>query len=155
MSEYVIRKDDLSGKEIADFLEAHLEDMRSISPPESKHALDIESLKNDNISFWTLWQEESLLACGALKLLSRELGEIKSMRTDPNYRGRGLASIMLKHMISQARELGLKKLNLETGSMKFFKPAHQLYSKHGFKECAPFADYQPDENSIFMELNLD
>lgn len=146
-------------KEIALFLNEHLADMKALSPPESKHALDLEALKQDDISFWTVRSNNSqfknqLLACCALKELSASHGEIKSMRTGAEARGLGLGSMMLGHLIDEARCRKYTSLSLETGSMDFFKPAQALYLKHGFEFCPPFADYQADPNSVFMTLML-
>ena len=142
--------DDLSDARIAEFLEQHLEDMKSVSPPESKHALDLDGLKQPDITFWTVWQDDALVGCGALKELDSEHGEIKSMRTDLNSRGTGVGSFILRHLMNVAIVRGYRRLSLETGSMPFFEPARQLYSKFGFTFCDPFADYKLDPNSVFM-----
>ena len=149
-----IEIDDLSGQDIADFLEEHIADMKSISPPESKHALDLEGLKKAEITFWTIRENGEVLGCGALKELSTTHGEIKSMRTASSARKRGLASKMLAHIIKEAEEREYKRLSLETGSMDFFKPARSLYKKFGFTYCEPFGDYKLDPNSKFMTRTL-
>jgi putative acetyltransferase len=146
-----IRLDDLSGAAIAQFLLAHVNDMRATSPPESTHVLDLDGLKNPAISFWSGWLEGTLVASAALKNLGNGSGEVKSMRTDSGYRGQGLASLMLQHLIDQAQHQGLHTLYLETGSMAFFEPARKLYEKHGFAYCEPFGSYKLDPNSVFMQ----
>ena len=146
--------DDLSGQEIADFLDQHIQDMKSTSSPESKHALDLERLKSPDITFWSIYDVGHLVGCGAIKELNQFQGEIKSMRTLTSMRGKGIASMLLNHIIETAKLRGYKKLNLESGSMAFFEPAHQLYLKHGFKFCQPFANYKEDPNSVFMALIL-
>lgn len=149
-----IIKDDLTGNEIASFLQSHMNDMRHTSPPESKHALDIAGLQQADIQFWSGYQNAQLLACGALKTLSIMQGEIKSMRVSKGARGTGIGSVMLNFIIQQATSLGMQELKLETGSMDFFIPARKLYAKHGFVECLPFADYTPDIYSVFMSKAL-
>jgi putative acetyltransferase len=150
-----IRIDDLTGPEIAALLEKHIEDMKSVSPPESKHALDLDGLRQRDITFWTIWEDDKLAGCGALKELDSEHGEIKSMRTARTFVRRGVASKVLNHIIGEATKRGYKRLSLETGSMDFFKPAHKLYESFGFTECEAFADYKPDPNSIFMAKELE
>jgi putative acetyltransferase len=145
-----IRVDDLSGAAIAAFLEEHICDMKSVSPPESKHALDLEGLRQPEITFWIAWDGNTIAGCGALKELSAQEGEVKSMRTAPRNRGQGVASSLLEHVILEAGRRGYRKLYLETGSMTFFEPARRLYAKHGFVPCPPFADYWDDPNSVFM-----
>ena len=146
--------DNLSGQDIADFLDQHIQDMKSISPPESKHALDLEGLRSDDITFWSVYDNNVLVGCGALKELDATHGEIKSMRTAPQSRGKGIASRLLKHIIRVSTGRGYKKISLETGSMAFFDPARKLYFNHGFQVCPPFADYKEDPNSMFMTLVL-
>ncbi|QUN06028.1 GNAT family N-acetyltransferase [Shewanella yunxiaonensis] len=149
-----IRIDDLESPQILALLQAHLEDMYATSPPESVHALDITKLKQPKIIFWSAWQQQQLLGCIALKLHDSQLAEIKSMRTTVAARRRGIASALLNHLLQHAAGLGVTRLCLETGSMAFFEPARALYLKFGFSECTPFADYQPDPNSVFMEKFL-
>jgi putative acetyltransferase len=149
-----IKIDDLTGHEIADFLDQHIQEMRSVSPPESKHALDISGLRKPDITFWSVWDTETLAGCGAIKELDPFQGEIKSMRVALPYRRKGVASLLLRHLIAEAKLRKYHKLSLETGSMPFFEPARQLYQKFGFVYCAPFASYREDPNSVFMSLLL-
>lgn len=149
-----IRIDDLSGPAIASFLQAHIDDMRATSPPESKHALDLDGLREPEITFWSAYLGEVLVGCGALKHLSETHGEIKSMRTDIAARGRGVGATMLQHIIREARSRGYRRLSLETGSMEFFRPARRLYCRHGFEPCPPFGGYTEDPNSVYMALEL-
>lgn len=146
--------DDLEGEAIARFLEEHIREMRSISPPESKHALDLAGLRQPNITFWSVMDGEVIVGCGALKELDRQQGEVKSMRTAATHRKRGVGAMMLQHIINEARRRGYQRLFLETGAMPFFAPARRLYARFGFMPCAPFADYKEDPNSVFMSLML-
>lgn len=149
-----IRLDDLSGPEVRALLAEHLRTMRSLSPPESVHALDLAALRRPDIAFWTLWSDDRLLGCGALKALSPTHGEVKSMRTAADHRRRGVARAMLTHIIREAIARGYERLSLETGSMQAFEPAQGLYRSFGFEYCPPFADYVEDPNSVFMTRRL-
>ena len=149
-----IRIDDLMGPEIAALLDEHLQDMRATSPPESTHALDLEGLRKPDITFWTVWEDGALVGCGAIKELDPAHGEIKSMRTSASHRRKGVATFVLRHILRVAVERGYRRVSLETGSMPFFEPAHRLYRSHGFHDCAPFANYHEDPNSIFLTRNL-
>lgn len=149
-----IKIDDLSGSEIAEFLKDHIKEMKSVSPPESKHALDLAGLRKPEITFWTVWDDSRLIGCGAMKELDASHAEIKSMRTATAYRGKGIASMLLQHILNEAKLRGYRRISLETGSMPFFQPARNLYEKYGFKNCAPFATYKEDPNSIFMAKDL-
>ena len=146
--------DDLQGEPIRLLLEEHLRDMRAWSPPESVHALDLDKLRRPEISFWTLWEGDELLGCGALKDLGSHEAEIKSMRTANAHRGKGVGAEMLAHILSTAKQRDLKRLNLETGTQTQFAPARALYSRAGFTVCGPFADYALDQYSCFMTLRL-
>lgn len=109
--------------------------MKSVSPPESKHALDLEGLRKPEITFWTVWNDARLIGCGAMKELDADHAEIKSMRTTASYRGKGIASMLLQHLLNEAKLRGYRRISLETGSMPFFEPARNLYAKYGFENC--------------------
>lgn len=145
-----IKIDDLSGPEIKALLKEHLRHMHEITPPESIHALDLDSLKQPGITFWSAWEGAELLGCGALKRLDAEHAEIKSMRTAFAHIREGVARQLLSFILDQAKAKGIKRISLETGAMKEFEPARKLYLTFGFSYCQPFADYTEDPNSVFM-----
>ena len=145
-----IRLDDLRGPKIAQLLLEHLNSMALLSPPESVHALDLEKLRQPDITFWCAWQDKALLGCGALKELDTTHGEIKSMRTATAHLRKGIAAAMLEHIIEEARRRKYSRLSLETGTAKAFQPAHNLYTRLGFQPCGPFGSYSEDPHSIFM-----
>lgn len=149
-----IEADDLSRPEVQALLREHLANMHELSPPESVHALDLERLKAPDISFWTIWEDSTLLGCGALKALSASAGEVKSMRTPTHLRGRGAGRAILDHIIAEARQRRYTRLSLETGPYDSFTAAHELYRKAGFVYCGPFGDYREDPFSAFMTLEL-
>ncbi len=146
--------DDLTGPQIARFLDEHVCQMLSVTPPESKHALDLDALRGPGITFWSVMDGGTVIGCGALKRLDANHGEVKSMRTAPARKRSGIASMMLEHIITEARRMGFSRLSLETGSAEFFRPARKLYEKFGFEACEPFADYRPDPLSVFLTRRL-
>ena len=149
-----IRVDDLRGPEIAELLAAHVAFCRASSPPESTHVLDLDALRSPDISFWSAWDGVTLLGCAALKEFDPSHGEIKSMHTSAQHRGRGVALALLEHLVDAARSRGYRRLSLETGTMEAFAAARALYTRHGFVVCAPFAGYRLDPNSVFMTFDL-
>ena len=128
--------------------------MKTVSPPESCHALNLDELRQPDITFWSIWDGSQLAGCGALKHLDGEHAEIKSMRTAESHRRKGVASQLLRHVIDEAKRRGHRRLSLETGSMAYFEPARRLYSSFGFTLCPPFATYIEDPNSVFMSKEL-
>lgn len=151
---FTIKPDDLTGIEVAELLRDHLREMALHSPPESIHALDLDALRRPEITFWSVWEDSELVGCGALKMLDARRAEIKSMRTAPQHRGRGVGKQMLRHILAEAEKRGIERLSLETGSMAAFEPARALYAGFGFTYCGPFADYKPDPNSVFMTREI-
>lgn len=149
-----LERDDLSRLAVQQLLRDHLEDMLATSPEESMHALDVPGLRAPDVTFWTAWEGADLAGCCALKDLGAGHGEIKSMRTVPSLRGRGVAATMLEHLLVVARERGWSRISLETGSQDAFAPARRLYARHGFVAGPPFADYRPDPHSVFMTREL-
>jgi putative acetyltransferase len=146
--------DDLSGPQIAGFLAEHILEMRSITPLESKFALDLDGLRAPDITFWSVWDGDTLVGCGAIKRLSADHAELKSMRTAPARKRGGIASRLLRHILAEARTMGFDRVSLETGSAEFFRPARSLYEKFGFAYCEPFADYRPGPHNVFMTRRL-
>jgi putative acetyltransferase len=154
MAALTIKIDDLSGPEIAALLQRHLDHMYAITPAESVFALDINGLRVPEITFWSAYLDGELVGCVALKDHGDGLGEIKSMHTLEKHRGKRIAHNLIKHLIQEAGQRGLKRLSLETGKTEHFMPAQKLYERFGFTASGPFADYGPDPHSYFMTLAL-
>ena len=146
-----IQEEDPRTADIHALLLEHLQDMRTHSPPESVHALDIEAIAAPEITFWTVRDNGALLGCGAIKMLDAESAEIKSMKTATAHRRKGVAQLLLNHIITVAKQRNLKRLLLETGTPDAFATARKLYARHGFVDCEPFADYIHDPYSVFMQ----
>jgi len=149
-----IEVDDLTRRPVLALLEEHLSNMYEITPPEQDFALDVTKLRAPGITFWTVWDDDALLGCGALKELSSTHGEVKSMRTPAARRGRGAGRAILAHIVAAARQRGYATLSLETGSHPAFLPAQTLYRSFGFADCGPFAGYRENPSSVFMSLRL-
>lgn len=149
-----IQQDTLTDGQIEQLITAHIEEMLEHSPPESIHALPLADLKKQDVTVWSVRDGEDLLGCGALKELSSEHGEIKSMRTAALHMRKGVARYMLNHLLQEAKRRGYTRVSLETGTMSFFEPARRLYESVGFYDCPPFGSYQEDPNSLFMTKEL-
>ena len=146
--------DDLQGAAIQQLLKVHLDAMHSHSPPESVHALDLAALRHPSITFWTAWEGDELLGCGALKKLSAVHAELKSMRTIETHMRKGVAMAILRHIESAAIAMGIQRISLETGQPAPFVAAQKLYASEGYEETGPFADYVLDPYSMFMTKAL-
>ena len=146
-----IQKENPRTADIQALLLEHLEDMRTHSPPESVHALDMEAITAPEITFWSVRDNGVLLGCGAIKMLDAESAEIKSMKTATAHQRKGVAQLLLNHIITVAKQRNLKRLLLETGTPDAFATARKLYARHGFVDCEPFADYIHDPYSVFMQ----
>tara|TARA_B100001741_G_scaffold215290_1_gene178363 strand:+ start:810 stop:1265 length:456 start_codon:yes stop_codon:yes gene_type:complete len=140
--------------QVNELLNNHFIELRSVSPEGSTHVLDIEGLKDPSIKFWSLWEQEELIGCGALKFLNKNHGEFKSIRIAEKFRGKKMSKLIIKHLINEAKNLKINKLSIETGAGEFFSPARKLFINFGFKPCKPFAHYKEDPNSCYFTLNL-
>tara|TARA_Y100000588_G_C13909638_1_gene776539 strand:+ start:226 stop:699 length:474 start_codon:yes stop_codon:yes gene_type:complete len=149
-----IREDDLRGPEIARLLQAHLDTMAAHSPPESVFALDLDALRSPDITFWTVWEEDDLVGCGALREIDNQNGEIKSMHTAAAHRGKGIAQTLLTHVLTEAKRRSYDRISLEIGSVAAFAPARALYARNGFVKTGSFGDYEENPFSLFMTLDL-
>lgn len=146
--------DDLSGQPTRALIARHLAGMRSNSPPESVHALDVDRLRAPDVTFWSAWLGQEIAGCGALKRLDAERGELKSMRVADAFLGRGVGRALLDFLVAQARAMGMRSLWLETGSGPAFTPALRLYESAGFVRCGPFEGYVDDPFSVFLMRRL-
>lgn len=150
----VIQRADFDDPGLAAFLQAHLDDLEPASPPESRHALDLTALQAPGVRLWVAIEGGTIVGTCGLAWLEPDHEELKSMRTDPARRGRGIGRRLLDVIISDARNRGVRRISLETGSADFFVAARALYAKAGFVGCAPFGRYADDPNSAFMTLEL-
>lgn len=141
-------------QDVADFLQTHLDEVQIVSPRDSRLALDLEGLREADITFWTVREGGRLIGCGALRELSTDHGEVKSMRVGAESRGKGFASALLAHMLRVAQDRGYTRVSLETGSVAFFEAARRLYRKFGFQPCTPFAGYREDPESVFLSMEV-
>ncbi len=140
--------------EVNALLKKHFVELRSVSPAGSTHVLDIAGLKDNTIKFWSLWENNEIIGCGALKFLEKGHGEFKSIRVADNFRKKGIGEKIINHLILEAKKLNIVKLSVETGAGNFFQPARKLFNKFGFKECPPFAHYKEDPNSCYYTLKI-
>jgi putative acetyltransferase len=149
-----IRTGGLDRPEVVQLLHEHLQSTALLFPPESDHTLDVDALRKPDITFWSVWEGSELMGCGALKELDPHHGEIKSMRTASDHQRKGVAAMLIQHIVGEAKRRAYQRLSLETGSMEAFAPARLLYASFGFKPCGPFADYVEDPYSVFMTREL-
>ena len=154
MADLRIVADDLSGEAIGALIAFHRFEMHRWSPPEAVHAMPRERLAEPDITFYSAWRGEALAGCGALKQLSFEHGELKSMRVAPAFLRQGVGEAILLHLIAEAQRRGYRRVSLETGQPAEFRTAQALYAKHGFTRCAPFGGYLDDDFSLCMSLTL-
>jgi putative acetyltransferase len=150
-----IRPGGLDDPRVVRLLQHHVTTAGAQTVQESAHALDLDGLSAPDVDFWTVWDDGQPIGMGAVKRLSGEHFEVKSMHTAASARRRGVGSAMLGHIIAHARARGAKRLSLETGAQDFFTPALALYRRHGFVDCHPFGDYVLDPNSVFLTLELE
>lgn len=150
----LIRQDDLLGEAPRELLALHLAGMHENSPPGHVFALDLSGLQQPSVTVWTAWEGDSIAGIGALKVLGRGIGEVKSMRTHPDHLRRGVGMAILEHIITEARARGCHRLSLETGSGPSFEPALALYRKRGFTKGGVFGDYAKSEFNQFLHLDL-
>jgi len=127
----------------------------STAPAESCHRLPVTALFTPAITVFGAFEGDALLGMGALKTLSKTDGELKSMHTAAEARGKGVAKAILRAIFDMAVRKGIGTLWLETGIHPDFATAHMLYRAHGFTICAPFGDYDLDPHSIFMTKTLE
>ena len=148
-------EDNFNNVEVHELLTNHFIELRAASPEGSAHVLDIPGLKVNSIKFWSLWENDKLMGCGALKFLDDNHGEFKSIRIHNNFRNKNYGIKVIDHLIDEAKKLNIKKISIETGAGDFFLPARKLFKKCGFTPCEPFAHYKEDVNSVYLSKKTD
>ena len=136
--------------DVNELLTKHFIELRAASPEGSTHVLDIPGLKVPSIKFWSLWEVNQLMGCGALKFLDKNHGEFKSIRIHDKFRGKGYGTKIIDHLINKAKNLNIQRISIETGAGEFFAPARKLFKDCGFISCPPFAHYKEDINSLYL-----
>ena len=147
-------ENNFENKKVIDLLIKHFKELRSVSPEGSTHVLNIDGLKDRSIKFWSLWDNDHLIGCGALKFINELHGEFKSIRVSDDFRKKGYGEKIINFLILESKRLGLKKLSVETGTGNFFLPARKLFIKCGFQHCGPFAHYIEDPNSCYLNIEI-
>ncbi|WP_415922014.1 GNAT family N-acetyltransferase [Tateyamaria sp. SN6-1] len=140
--------------DVAALLTRHFDLMRATSPEESCHVMAPDTLLEKGVALYAARDGDAVLGVGALAVIAPDHGELKSMHTAAEARGRGVARAVLAALFEAARARGLTRLSLETGSAPEFAAARALYEAHGFTYCPPFGDYVPDPLSVFMTRTL-
>ena len=148
-------EDNFNNSEVNELLTKHFVELRAASPEGSAHVLDIPGLKVPSIKFWSLWKNDKLIGCGALKFLDEGHGEFKSIRIHDDFRKQGHGLKVIINLINEAKKLKIKRLSIETGAGDFFIPARKLFKKSGFIVCEPFAHYKKDINSVYLTKLID
>lgn len=149
-----IREGGLDHPDVEALLILHRTEALGSTPRENAHALDLDGLRRPDMSFWTAWDGDTLLGMAALRELTPDHGELKSMRTAPSALRRGVGRALLDHLIAIARTRGFARLSLETGTAPMFGPANAMYVAAGFRDCAPFGGYPESPHNRFMTLTL-
>lgn len=143
-------QDDVRG--LIDKLNAYL---LPLSPPEFQFKLTVEQMAGADTTVFIARDEDGrAIGCGALRVHSAELGEVKRMFTAPQVRGKRIGSALVEAIEALAAEKGLKQLMLETGSAADMPEAHRLYVRSGFVPRGPFLDYPDSQWSAFFEKPL-
>jgi putative acetyltransferase len=130
-------------------LDAHLE---PLYPSESRHGFSVQKLIADSVAFFVIRVGGAPAGCGGIKLFGTEYGEVKRMYVRPQFRGLGLAKLLLDHLIDYARSQGVGILRLETGIHQH--AAIGLYEQMGFKRIPPFGEYRDDPVSRCYEKRI-
>jgi putative acetyltransferase len=149
-----VRRDDPNNTALGGLLEAHVAEQHGNVPPGFAFALDARGLSDPAVTFWSAWDGERVVGMGALKELDAANGEVKSMRADAAYLGKGVGHAVLSTIVAEARARGYARLYLETGTTPAYDAALALYRRAGFVACDAFADYRPSPHNQFLTLAL-
>jgi putative acetyltransferase len=143
------RPDTADAVMLIDELEQHL---APFYPATSRHGYSVEKLIRQGVAFFVARQDGVPAGCGGVQFFGTEYGELKRMFVRPQFRGLGLAKLMLQHLEQYTRDHHIPLLRLETGIHQ--KEAIGLYERMGFQNIPRFGDYLDDPLSRFFEKKL-
>ncbi len=124
----------------------------ALYPPESNYHLSVEALKQPNVLFCVVRDDDgAALGCGAVVLLEG-YGELKRMYVNPGHRGRGIAKAIITFLEHEAARRDYTILRLETGIHQ--AEALGLYGRAGYVRRGRYGDYPEDPLSVFMEKKI-
>lgn len=140
--------------DVAELLTRHFEMMQAQTPSESCHVMSADDLFAAGAKVFAARDDSTTLGIAAIKPLDSTHGELKSMHTRAEARSRGVGAALVQRILSEATDLGMTRISLETGSETPFAPARRLYERYGFDYCPPFGNYVEDPLSVFMTRTL-
>lgn len=143
------RPDTHEAIELIDELEAYL---TPLYPQESRHGYSVEKLIKQGVIFFVMRRDGVAIGCGGVQLFGTEYAEVKRMYVRPQFRGLGLAKLMLDKLSEHTRQQGVDTLRLETGIHQH--EAIGLYEGYGFQRRPPFGEYTNDPLSIYYEKKI-
>jgi putative acetyltransferase len=149
-----VRAGGLGDPQVETLIQLHRSESRATTPICNAHSLDSGGLATPGVSFFSVWDGNDLLGMGALKAIDDSHAELKSMRTAPAHLRKGVARVLLDHLIAEARARGFARLSLETGTAPMFAPANAMYERHGFADCEAFGGYPASPHNRFMTMAL-
>jgi len=139
---------------VLEVIAAHTRHSSMNYPGESDHSLSIDDYLNENLKLFAAWTADCCVGIVGLRIIDASDGELKSMHVLETARGRGVGRLLLQKILAQSKNLGLRRLWLETGTRLASDPARALYEREGFRVCPPFDSYVEDPESVFMTIDL-
>src|SRR5262249_51652316 len=101
--------------------------------------LDPEEVAPGRGAFLVAYRDDLPVGCGAVRVLDAGIAELKRMYVAPELRGQGVGRVLVDALESEARQLGVRRLVLETGVRQ--TAAIALYRRAGFTDIPPFGEY--------------
>ncbi|HEY6427869.1 MAG TPA: GNAT family N-acetyltransferase [Acidimicrobiales bacterium] len=154
MTSLEVHAGDPGAPDVRAVVERHLAFARSQTPGPYSHAVEPDDLSDPAVTVFCARAHGRLVGIAALRELDPSHGEVKSMHTVEDARGRGVGGAMVAHLLAVARQRGYRRVSLETGTGDAFAPARALYAAVGFEPCSPFGDYDASPFNHFMTMEL-
>ncbi len=130
-------------------LETHL---APFYPATSRHGYSVEKLIKQGVAFFVVRQNGVPAGCGGVQFFGTEYGELKRMFVRPQFRGLGLAKLMLEHLEQYARDRYIKILRLETGGLSTSFRADRTYRIRRCTNLQPVAMFVSPWSSASQAL---
>lgn len=151
MSEIELLRDDALGPDALAMIAESEAELVSIYPPEVRYAFSPEQLTDAGVAFLVAYRDETPVGCGGIAFYDG-FAELKRIFVTVTARGARIAGIIVEGLENLVRDSGRSIVRLETGEDS--PEAIRLYERLGYTRRGPFAGYEENGSSVFMEKVL-
>jgi GNAT superfamily N-acetyltransferase len=121
-------------------------------PHDQEHGLSPAQMAREGIAFFIARSDGRPASCGGIRFCGAGYAELMRMYVRPEFRGKGLGRMMLRHLEVYALGQGVRVLRLKTGISQ--PEALGLYERSGYRQVPAFGSYRDHPLNRYYEKTL-